>query len=494
MDLPIAEYAPDQPPLETGVTGTMLNVLPRTKASVSPCRSLQAVTDALAARCQGAASMRASTGTVKTFAGTATDLFVQNGTAWDEATRLSGGDYAVPDYLFWEFRKFGDLAIAVNGVDAPQKFAISTDTDFSALGGSPPVGRHLAVWGNYLVIGNLTADDNAAAQWSGTDDAESWTPGVGNSGRQAFPDGGEIMSILNAPLQVVLLERAIHMATETGASGDVFQFRQISSESGCAASGSVAQFQDRAFFLSREGFMMLSAGGFTPIGAQRVDNTFWADVNTDYLFRITATCDPVTKLYRVCYPARGSTLCNRMLIYNWEIDRWTKAAYDIEYLRRAHTEVGVTLEDLDALYPGGLESIPISLDSPIFNSTPAETLMAFNTDHELGVFDGANLVATIGGIKAQIIPGQKARVTEARAHCDGGTAAQHKLRITIHDDKLNDATRQTNQVTQRDTGRFPFAAQRTKGRFHEPEHEIAAGATWSHFQGWDFTAMPAGRR
>lgn len=492
MDVAVAEYAPDQPPLATGVSRNMLNVVKRTKRSASPCRSLQAVTEALPARCQGAASMRGSDGTVKTFAATGTDLFVQTGTTWDEATRLSGGDYATPAFLFVEFMKYGDLAVMVNGVDNPQKFAISSDSDFSLLGGSPPVARHIGVWGNYLVLGNLSTD-NTKLHWSATDDPEGWTAGVDNSQTQRFPDGGQIVKITNSPMQLVMLERAIHRATEVG-PGDVFQFRQISSESGCAASGSVAQFQARVFYLSREGFMLVDDSGIRPIGAQRIDVTFWGDVNSDNLHLITATCDPVSKEYRVAYPTSGSDICNKMLIYNWDIDEWTPAAYTIEYLRRAHTEVGLTLEDLDALYPGGLETIPISLDSPVFNSTPQELLAAFGADHTMGVFDGATLLATIESVKAQIIPGTKAKIIDARIHCDGGTAAQHKLRLVVHDDKLNDPERLTNQVTQRSTGRFPFAAQRTKGRLHAAQSEIAAGAVWSHFQGWDFNAIPAGQR
>lgn len=490
MDLPVAEYAPDQPPLDTGITRNLLNVIARTKRSVGPCNSLQAGTDALDARCQGAASMRGSDGTIKTFGATATKIYTQNGTAWDDATRLAGGDYAVPDFLFAEFVKFGDLAIYANGVDVLQKFAISTDTDFTLLGGTPPIGRHLGVWGDYLVVGNISTN-NAQIRWCDTDDVETWTGG--NSGSQVIPDGGQVMKVCNAPMQVVLLERAVHRFTDVGA-GDIFQRRQISSESGCASSGSVGQFQGMVFYLSREGFVLLTDAGFTPIGAQRVDETFWADVNRDYLHLITATCDPISKLYRVCYPGPGSTVCNRMLIYNWEIDRWTPAQYTIEYLRRAHTEVGLSLEDLDARYPGGLETIPISLDSPVFNSTPQETLAAFNSDHKLGVFDGAPLLARIEGVKGQAIPGQKAKIIDARAHCDGGTAAQHKLRLVIHDDKLNDAERLTDQVTQRATGRFPFASKRTKGRFHAPQHEIEAGASWTHFQGWDFNATAAGQR
>lgn len=495
--IPVPQYAPDQG-LLTPTTSRLVNnvVQDNNVASFSPCRQLVAVTDALTARCQGAASMRGSLGTVRTFAGDATKQYRQNGTAWTDVSRLVGGAYTISDEHFWQYARFAELAIAVNKNDAPQKFTIETATNFEALGGSPPRGKFVTVWGKFLVLLNLDTA-NFRMQWSALGDAEGWTIGVGLSDEQDFPEGGEIMGASYGRIQAVFLENAIHRATFVG-PGDIFQFKEISSERGCAAAGSIAQYQDRIFFLARDGFFMLTEAGFQPIGAQRVDTTFWADVNKSYLFRIVATCDPFFKLYRISYPSINSAdgTCDKQLIYNWEIDRWTPADYTLEYLRRTITNTGLTLEDLDAIYPGGLETIPISLDSAAFSSTPEESLAAFDTTHKLGFFDGTPLAATIPAPETQLFPGWKAKVKAVRPIIEGldSIGSGVKTKIGVRDNKLNDTQRFTAQVAQRDRGHSPFAAKRTKGRYHMPQTDIDAGVTWQNFQGWDIDAMQAGKR
>jgi hypothetical protein len=232
------------------------------------------------------------------------------------------------------------------------------------------------------------------------------------------------------------------------------------------------------------------------IGEQTVDNTFFGDVNREYLHRVVAVCDPRHKRYMVCYPSLASSdgICDRMLIYNWSTDRWTPADYRIEYLRRVISNTGITLEALDLLYPGGLESIPFSFDSAAFSSTPEEALAAFDSSHKMGYFDGAVLAATITSTKGQMVPGYKAKIQAVRPICDGGETGDHSAVIAVHNDKLNDAERTTAEVFQRNTGRLPFAAKRTKGRYHAIQHNIAAGADWSNFQGWDVDAVQAGER
>lgn len=495
MDVPVSSYAPDQAPIGA-YNRSINNVLPISKTSRGPCKALQAVTEALDARCQGAASMRATDGTARTFGATATKLYYidpTDGTAWIDATRSSGGAYAVGTESFVKFAKYGDLALSVNGTDAAQKFDISGDTEFTVLAGSPPVFRDIAVWDDYVV--GLRADPNDTIQWGGTDDPESWVVGVDNSDQRKFPDSGAGVALTGGRQKLVFLESAIWRATNVGGT-DIFQMSQISTERGCVAAGSVASYQDLVFFLAPDGFFMLSDAGLQPIGAQLIDATFWSTVNKTYLSRITATVDPRSKLYRVCYPSKDSAmgLCDKMLVYNWDIQEWTPADYTVEYLRRVVTTTGITLEALDALYPGGLESIPISFDSPAFSSTPEEALAAFNGSHQMGFFDGATLAARLPSQEAQLIPGYKARINSIRPIVDGGEPAEILTSVGVRDNKLNDDQRFTTQVAQRPTGRAPFAAKRTKGRFHMAQTDMLAGANWSNFQGWDYDAIRAGMR
>lgn len=495
MDLPIAAYRPDQAPLGD-FTRNINNVVSESPISYSPIRDLAPITEALTLRCQGAFSARATDGTVRTFAFDADDAYFQDptdATQWTNATRSVGGDYTTADDDFWNGAQYGDLGIFVNGADVAQKFDITTDTNLSALGGSPPVAHDIAIWDDYVVLAEV--DPNNRIHWSGTDDPESWTAGTDNSDTRQFGDGGRIVKLTGGRQKLVFQETMIRKATNVGGT-DIFQLNVISTERGCAAAGSVAQYQDLVFFLAGDGFFMLSDAGLKAIGEQTVDNTFWTTVNRAHLHRVIATCDPSHKLYKVCFPSTDSAdgTCDRMLIYNWATDRWTPADYEIEYLRRVLTATGITLEGLDALYPGGIDTIPLSLDSHAFSSTNEQALAAFDSTHKMGYFDGAVKAATIASPKGQMIPGYKAKIQEVRAIVDGGDTSDHMAQIAVHSDKLNDSERLTAQVQQRNTGRFPFAAKQTKGRYHAIQHDIAAGSDWSNFQGWDVKAVRAGTR
>jgi hypothetical protein len=494
MDIPVAAYRPDQAPLGD-FSRNINNVVSETPISYGPVQDLVATTEALTLRCQGAFSARETGGTVRTFAFDADDAYFLNpadSADWTNATRAAG-DYTMADDDYANAAQYGDLAIVANGADAVQKFDISVSTQFIALSGSPPLSHDVAIWDDYVVVAEV--DPNNRLQWSGTDDPESWTVGIDNSDVRQFGDGGRIVKLTGGRQKLVFQETMIRRATNVGGT-DIFQISVISTERGCAAPQSVASYQDLVFFLAEDGFFMLSDEGLKAIGEQSVDNTFWSQVNRTYLYRVVATCDPRHKLYHVCYPSLDSPtgLCDRMLTYNWATDRWTPADYEIEFMRRVITGAGRTLESFDTSHPGGLETIDISFDSPAFASTPEQTLAAFDSTHKMGFFSGSTKAATLGSPKGQMIPGYKAKINAVRAICDGGDTDEHTAQIAVHDDKLNDAERTTATVTQRDTGRFPFAAKRTKGRYHAIQHNIAAGANWENFQGWDVEAVRAGKR
>jgi hypothetical protein len=495
MDIPVAAFAPDQPPLSPSTTDNAIGVIAEDKNGYIPCKALEPTTDALTNRCQGAVSVRGSDGTIVNFAFDDAKAYKQNDAAWDDVTN-SGGAYNVQPENFVNARKFGDFVIAVNGTDAPQKWELGTSVLFEDLGGSPDVGHaFVEIVEDFVVLGKPAAANNKI-QWPDINNPEGWATGLADE--KIFPEGGAIVGMAGGRQLYVFLENLISVGTLTGTT-DVFQFSTVSSERGCAVGGSIARFQDLVFFVTYDGFYMLSPAGMTPIGEQFVDNSFWLGhptlpgVNRDYLHRCIATCDPVHKLYRFCYPSTNSSsgACDTMLIYNWSINQWTVAPYDIDYIYRARTGFGVTLEDLDTLYPGGLETIPVSLDSFLFAGSPQESLAAFDTDKKLAFFQGPNLAATVDSIKSQIFPGKKARVKSVRPICDGDGST---VRIGVHENKLNDTVRFTDPVSQRTTGRCPFNAKRTKGRYHVARWEMPAAAVWSNFQGFDFDARQEGTR
>src|SRR5690606_31673123 len=118
---------------------------------------------------------RTASGTIATFAGTATKLYRFNETdlIWDDVTRASS-DYS--SSFRWVMKQFGDRVLATNGTDPIQKFDLSSDSEFTNLDGSPPVCRSLIVVGDFVVaLGIDGAPDTV--RWCGINNTEKWEIG-----------------------------------------------------------------------------------------------------------------------------------------------------------------------------------------------------------------------------------------------------------------------------------------------------------------------------
>jgi hypothetical protein len=97
VDVNLVGYAPDLPSTTPGVIITCTNMVP-TLRGMKGAPNVQspsgAPTSALAATCQGAASLRKLDESVRLFAGTGTKLYEASGSSWTDRTRASGGDYS----------------------------------------------------------------------------------------------------------------------------------------------------------------------------------------------------------------------------------------------------------------------------------------------------------------------------------------------------------------------------------------------------------------
>ncbi len=492
--LAVAEFAPDQPPLETGATGYVNNVFPVTRKSYGPIGTLTAVSNALTARCQGAASFRGADRSVNNFAGDATKLYKYDPSTvtFSDVSRLVGGAYACAIDDFWAFAQYGDLVFAANGTDAVQSFDVASSTNFAAAAGSPPIGRFVVICREFVVLGRLSTGVNRL-QWCGIGAPTFWTIGQQQCDEQIFADGGQVMGLVGGQGLIVFLETRIVLGTYVG-PGQIFQFDPISTDRGCAASMSIAPWQDRVFFLSYDGFYMLTGGGLTPIGDQRVDRSIWFGsdnlpaIHPDYIYRTIGVVDPARKLYLVAYASTNSAdgTPDTVAAYAWTIDRWARADISVEFMYRARLNTGYTLESLDTPYPD-LDAMSISLDSNILSGSPQETLALFDTTHKLAFLNGSNMAATVDTIEAELTPGAKTKVRSCRPHVDGGA-----ITVAIAQrDRLNDALTFGSDIAQNASGRCPV---RSHARFQKARIKVAAGGTWSHIQGIDAeTAEGAGR-
>jgi hypothetical protein len=451
------EWLPDLPDLANPGALEAKNVIPW-KDSYKPFNDLNALSvNALGARCQGAYFARDNDGNVYNFAGDATKLYLLQSTSYSDVTRVSGGAYATPSDGDWEMTQWGSTVIAVNGADAAQVITLGNPA-FTALGGSPPVARHIAVVRDFVVMGNISGSPNRV-QWSAIGDSADWA--VSTSTLADFQDlqgdGGWVAKIIGGEIGVVFRERDIWRMTFTG-SREIFQFDQIEKQRGTFAPQSVINYGSLIFYLADDGFYVTNGSGNSiPIGDGKVDRTLLAGLDTEYFFRISAAIDPTNKLVMWAVPFSGSTgNPNRIFIYNWVYKRWAYAVVDLEVFAR-YASQGYTLEGLDAV-SSSIDSLSPSLDSRVWTGG-LMTLAAFNTSHKIGTFSGSVLAATVDTGEVQHYPGFRSNVSEVRPLVAGGAST-----ITVGSRNLQSDSNAFGAATsQNASGTCPV---RSNARYH----------------------------
>ena len=385
----------------------------------------------------------------------------------------------------YRFTQFGNLAIAVDGVDAPQKFDLTSGTAFEALGGSPPVGTYIATVRDFVVMAKIGSTPQRV-QWSPFNNAEGTWGSVASTQAdyQDMPDGGDITGIVGGEYGLIFQESSVRRMSYEGAP-TVFRFDKIANDLGCSIAGSVASLLDMAFFVHKSGFYQVQGGQMvTPIGRGKVDRTFWGEFDETNQHRCSAAIDPVRGLYVFAYPSNGSNgTPNRLLIFNWVSQRWTRAAVNCEIVFGGVSQQSYTLEDLDAF--GTLETLPYPLDSSYWSGVLSLLLFAFDTDHKSGSFSGSIMEATIE--TAEFLPsnGRRSVIRGCRPIIDGGSPA-----ISL----AGRATQQETPVYGSEAGLTPagLAPLYQGGRYFRVRARIPAGDTWSNAQGIDDLDVRAG--
>lgn len=357
--IPFGEYRPDVSDYEAATERNAQNVVPRADG-FGPFPSLLALSQSLGGQCRGAFQAFKTDGSVIVFAATATDLYVMNNTTfgWSKVS-LGGGPYsAVPAAEQWRFAQFNNLVMAVQANVVPQVYDISSATAFANLNGSPPQARYIDVVGRFVVLSGLVSNPQRV-QWSGLNDinsATSWTPGVNQADYQDLPDGGFVRGVAGGETGIILQDNAIRRMTYIPGSPIIFQIERLSQDKGLFGPYSLVRAGQLVFFYSSQGFQRIDPGGFpTPIGRERVDRTFLADLDTNNLQMFLGTADPRSSRILWAYKSVNGTAnqFDKVLCYDWVLDKFTTIKVGGEYLLQV-AQPGLTLEALDAIAPGAL--------------------------------------------------------------------------------------------------------------------------------------------
>jgi hypothetical protein len=455
--------------------------------------------DALTARAQGAITVTDSGGDSRLFAGDATKLYqmIAAATTFEDVSKAGG--YTTDAAELWAFAQYGQRIVATNFADAPQSYVMGSSTDFANLAAAAPKARYAAVVRDFLVLANTNDTVDGAVPdrvwWSGIDDPTSWlTPGTAaaqavQSDRQDLRGLGGwnqgIVGNLGSADGAVFQERAVWRMIYVGPPA-IFQFDQAEGVRGTPAPGSIVQLGAVVFYLGDDGFYVFDGTSSRPIGAQKIDKTFFASVNDSYFARITSAVDPVNKIVAWSVPSSSSAdgTPDTLWFYNWDLQRWSTAAVNHQMIFRT-LSFGQTLEQLDNVN-ASLDALPFSLDSRAY--TGAVPLLAgFNTSKKLAYFNGDNLAATVE--TGEIAGGDNRRVfiQGIRPMVDGGTlTAAVGFRATPQA-----AVTFSTATSAGSDGRCP---QRVSTRFARARVSIAAAGTWTHAKGVEVTARPEGLR
>jgi hypothetical protein len=433
------EYAPDLAPIANqGLTVARNTVTTATGYNGMQGLSNVSAFSALAERPRGGISVIDARGNPYNFAGTETKIY-RHFEVTSDVSRVSGVDYNCGSFNRWEFAIFGDIVIAVNLNDDSQYYTLGVSNTFEPIADvNAPRARHVGVVGAFLMLGNTFDITNGGAEnaihWSAVADPFNW-PATGSgtavavqSDRQVLEgDGGAVQAVATgSEVGAIFQERCIWRADYRG--GDVvFQLTRVEPQRGLLIEGLAVPFGRQVFYCSEDGFYLFDYTSSRPIGREKVNKTFFNDLDSAYLDRVTAVPDPDNERIWVSYPGRGNLngTPNKLLIYDWGLDRWSHGEQALELLVEA-TPAAVTLDteapgdgtDPDAVDgTDGSGNTLLSFDARLAN-TGSVQMGAYDSTFRLSTFTGTDLDSVLETGRQEFAPGGRALVTMARPLVD----------------------------------------------------------------------------
>ena len=396
-DIPFGEWLPDLPPLENQGALEALNCIPELN-SYRSMNSLSSFSDQLLPTANPAINtfwLQGSDNVIYNFAANATRIFqlTANDSTW---TNVSAREYAAADD--WEFAKFGDRALATNINEPVQFYDAGAAPGFANLPGSPPQAARIATVRDFVVLGDLQGANVGPnyVQWSGFNNSEIWTPSRSTQSdfQELFGRGGRIQKIVPGEYGVIFQEHSINRMDYIGPPV-IFQFDEVERGRGTPAPNSVIWTGNLVFYYGHDGFYLFNGVSSEPIGANKVNRWFSENADPGGLDSMRGVIDRRNRLALWSFrSSAGRAVNDRLITFNWAANRWSHSEIEIQTMSEYVTS-GLTLEDLDSVYPSGIDDT---------NQTPFDSeaylggslnLLVFGSDNRAATFDGPPLRATI---------------------------------------------------------------------------------------------------
>jgi hypothetical protein len=413
------------------------------------------------------------------FAGGNTKLFKLDSSDLSLDNVSKSGNYTTSTDQRWRFTQFGTVLIAANGTAKLQGYDVDSASLFSDLAADAPTARYVTVVRDFVVSGNVQSDYPNRVQWSGINNEATWTPSATTQADyQDIPDGGTVVGLTGGEFGLVFMDRSIHRMSYVG-SPLVFQFDNISRNLGCYEPNSIIQYGGTSFFLADDGFYACDGQNVIPIGNEKVNRYFFNDVDEGILYLMSAAVDPAKKLIIWSYASKSSATPDKLIIYNYQTQRWTSGTASVDRIASTSTP-SVNLEGMDVY--GTLDTIMTSFDSRLWLGGRLQ--LAGVDGAKIVTFSGANATATLetGDIE---IPGSTSAITMVKPIVDDGSASVALLSRRL----LTESTVFGSQTAADSENRV---AVRGIGRYHRLQ--LTPTGSWTSAVGMDIDLNPLGTR
>lgn len=486
--IPFGDWLPDQSDFQNPGSTVAQNVIPAARG-YRPFYGLSEVSQAADNRIRGIYATKDNNDTVFVFAGDQSKLYKMNNGTFALADVSDTGGYAMTGEEQWKFVKFGNDVIAGGSdSDVLQKFTIGTDTVFSAISGAP-AAKYMAVVRDFVVTANVaysSATYRSRVRWSQINDSNSWTVGTAQADVQDIADAGHITGLVGGEFGVVLLERGIARMQYVG-SPLIFTFEKVETGHGCNYANSVAALgPTQVFYLADDGFFFFDGSRSIPIGAEKVDNFFFDDVNFKYIDRLSSTIDPENQIVMWSYANRESTgEPNRILVYNYAVQKWSIVHLDHEFIGSSLTP-NMTLEALDSL-SSSIDALATSLDSRFYAGGFFQ--LSASKDKKLQTLTGQQLDAVLETNEFEAAPMRHSVVRGVTPYITSRDVAPTLTVQVGSRSRQIDTTAFSNAVALNDDNNCPV---RASGRYHRVR--VNASGTWRYALGVDVDAVALGKR
>ncbi|MBX4335272.1 hypothetical protein [Bartonella raoultii] len=483
---PISDYRPDVADINSVFTNEIANVLPA-DGSYIPMPSFQPISLPCPDQVLGALAVKTKNG-VSIIAGTPEKIYLLDNMTmkWQDISQ-EGKSYLANVDTPWSFAFFGDYVIAVNANDKPQVIDINHDKRFRDLGGNPPQAGIVRVWGDFVCLMKL-AEYPRRVHWSGLNDAEFWTVGKKSCDYQDFPDGGFIQGATETTNPIIFMRSAIYAGSFIPGSKIIFSFQKIHDKRGVKNAASIVCRGDLAFFADEGGFyQMTNEGQIIPIGFEKVDRTMTEKSIRNNLSTLSAAIDGIYNRVYWVLNTNKDTKERILLIYDWGLQKWTKATVDIKMILPIFL-AGTSLEELDFI-ENNLDDLAVSLDSKAWkNESPI--LGAFDHLGRVGAFSGPSMACVVTSQEMGQTNGMITRVKNIMPQVNS-TEFYLSVGMRFRQSLEEKTVWLPEKKPSHNTGQIHC---RARARFYRFKLRIPAGINWSHITGFDVELKPAGVR